>query len=111
MSLDDDLRAAERAGDDLKVAAIRKRLGDGDTQALLLEFKREVEKLEQENREHGYAIKRNEARIEFLRRCAKAIVGDPCSSCNGQGVIREWVYQDESNLVKCSTCGGKGFKG
>ena len=110
MSLDDDLRVAERAGDHEKVAAIRKRLGDGDTKALMFEFEREIKKLEQENREHGYAANRNEARIEFLRRCAKAIVGDPCSGCGGHGVIRDWVAQDESHLVTCSSCDGKGLK-
>ena len=110
MSVDEDLRAAERAGDEIKVAAIRRRLGGDDTKALILEFEREAAKLEQENREHGYAIEKNNLRIAFLRRTAKAIVGEPCGNCAGHGKLRHWVAQDESHDVQCSSCGGKGFK-
>jgi len=110
MSVDDELRAAERSGDKEKVAAIRRRLGDTDTQALMLEFKSEIAELEQKIREHGYAIKSSEARIAFLTRAMKAIVGEPCSGCGGHGFIRNWIAQDESRDEKCSSCNGKGFK-
>ncbi len=110
VSVDEDLRAAERAGDKAKVEAIRKRLGDDDTKLLLLEFEQQISGLEQKNRDHGYAIEGNKNRIEFLRRCMKGIVGEPCPGCKGHGVLREWIDQDESRMVGCDSCGGKGFK-
>jgi len=58
-------------------------LGDDDVRLLLLEFEREIADLEQKNREHGYAIEKNKNRVEFLRRCANGIVGEPCPGCKG----------------------------
>lgn len=32
-----------------------------------------------------------------------------CDRCSGRGKLREWICQDESNIVECNICKGTGI--
>lgn len=52
-----------------------------------------------------YGSSAESAAIEFLRR-----EWHLCETCNGRGNAKYYVEPDESEVRKCKTCGGCGFK-
>lgn len=51
-----------------------------------------------------------ENEIKFLTAWHDELAKDICASCSGYGKIREWLAQDESQLITCVRCNGRGVK-
>lgn len=78
--------------------------------ALWRKLNAEVRELESKARDHEFAAHKITAQARELADLRDALM-DPCAACDGLGKIRQWIAQDESNVLTCRGCGGTGERG
>ena len=74
------------------------------------EIESEISKIRREINESKYKLRRL---IKKRRMYEKALVSigkeaNPCKACNGYGMLKVWLAQDDSHLETCERCGGSG---